>query len=102
MEETISDNLEPEEDKDNYFNKRREKLLDYYKRVNFKVVEEEFDEEREDVNEDGEKEDDEGRVRYIDGLVIRPRSGEYKDVYVFDVASLYPSEVVEQNLSFAL
>jgi DNA polymerase elongation subunit (family B) len=66
------------------------------------VVEEEFDEEREDVNEDGEKEDDEGRVRYIDGLVIRPRSGEYKDVYVFDVASLYPSEVVEQNLSFAL
>ena len=101
VEETISNNLVAEDDKNNYYFKRHEKLVEYYKRPNFKVVEEEFDEEDDDADEnDDNKEDDEGRARYIGGLVIKPEPGEYRDVRVFDVASLYPNKMVEYNLSF--
>ena len=40
--ETIGDNLEEAHDEANYYNKRCEKLLDYYKRPNFKVDQEEY------------------------------------------------------------
>ena len=39
-------------------------------------------------------------VRYIGGWVITPTPGEYRNVSVFDVTSLYPTMIVNNNISF--
>ena len=52
IEEIISDNLVEAHDEANCYNKRYEKLLDYYKRPKFKVVLEEHEEEEEDDDDD--------------------------------------------------
>ena len=39
-------------------------------------------------------------VRYIGGWVMSPIPGEYKNVSVFDVTSLYPAMIVNNNISF--
>jgi DNA polymerase, archaea type len=38
--------------------------------------------------------------RYIGGWVMAPKPGEYKDVSVFDITSLYPMMIVNNNISF--
>jgi DNA polymerase, archaea type len=39
-------------------------------------------------------------VKFEGGKVIEPIRGEHKNVYVFDVASLYPAMVINHNISF--
>lgn len=38
--------------------------------------------------------------RYIGGWVLDPVPGEYKNVHVFDITSLYPTMIVNNNISF--
>ena len=40
------------------------------------------------------------RVNYTGGLVFEPISGMYKNVYVFDFTSLYPSIIIDSNIGF--
>jgi DNA polymerase elongation subunit (family B) len=41
-----------------------------------------------------------GSARYIGGWVMKPMPGEYHNVSVFDITSLYPAMIVNNNISF--
>jgi len=94
-----------EEELSSYAN-RYKKLLEYYKRPEFGTSSS-FSHSKIDPIEDQESDDadddedpNNNNPRYIGGWVLDPRPGQYYNVYVFDVASLYPSMVIENNISF--
>jgi hypothetical protein len=49
---------------------------------------------------DGERHQDKKSSRYIGGWVMEPVPGEYRNVMVFDITSLYPTIMVNNNISF--
>jgi DNA polymerase, archaea type len=53
-----------------------------------------------DNHDDEDDEDDDDEPRYIGGWNKLPVPGEYKNVSEFDVASLYPTMIVNNNISF--
>ena len=50
--------------------------------------------------DEGERRQDRKLSRYIGGWVMEPIPGEYRNVMVFDITSLYPTIIVNNNISF--
>ncbi len=73
--------------------------INYYHRPTYKQQEEPIILEDPDDLDD-EEANNKDETRYIGGLVLTPKPAAYKDVLVFDVASLYPTMIIEYNLSF--
>jgi len=57
----------------------------------------EYDNNNTNKNEQGQ---DKKSSRYIGGWVMEPVPGEYRNVMVFDITSLYPTVIVNNNISF--
>jgi hypothetical protein len=106
IEDHSSNRMLLSEEKLSSYANRYKKLLEYYKRPEFGASSssshsktdpmEEPESDAADDDEDANNND----PRYIGGWVLDPRPGQYYNVYVFDVASLYPSMVIEYNISF--
>jgi DNA polymerase I len=76
---------------------RYDALSNYYIRDKEKEID--LDENNEDENSHSNKKIDNG-PRYIGGWIMSPIPEEYKNVSVFDITSLYPSMIVNNNISF--
>ncbi|MGH9974321.1 MAG: DNA polymerase domain-containing protein, partial [Nitrososphaeraceae archaeon] len=86
-----------------------EKKISYEDRIKMKqeeeieesisIPEDEDPDQNQDQNQD-HKTSATADVRYIGGWVMTPIPGEYKNVSVFDVTSLYPMMIVNNNISF--